>query len=121
MTLLRIDADDTGALHERIAAAVRRAVIDGSHSTGDRLPAARDLADALGVNINTVLRAYRDLRDQGVIELRRGRGAVVRAGAVDRARLDTLVDELATEAARLGLTASDLTPLLHERLHHGNH
>ena len=116
--MLRISADGAGPLHERIAGAVMRALLDGDYRPGDRLPAARDLSDGMGVNINTVLRAYRDLRDQGVIELRRGRGAVVLDGAVDRARLDTLLDQLAAEAARLGISASQLAPMLTERLHH---
>ncbi len=115
MVLLRIDPDGSGPLHERIAGSVRRAVADGEVAAGELLPAARDLADAIGVNANTVLRAYRDLRDEGVIELRRGRGATVRRGAVDRARLTELADALLAEAARLGLDHTDLHALLEER------
>lgn len=115
MVLLRIDPDGAGPLHERIAGSVRRAVADGEVAPGELLPAARDLADAIGVNANTVLRAYRDLRDEGVIELRRGRGATVRGGAVDRARLTELADALLAEAARLGLARTDLHDLLEER------
>jgi GntR family transcriptional regulator len=115
MVLLRIDPDGDGPLHERIAGSVRRAVAEGEVGPGDTLPAARDLAGAVGVNVNTVLRAYRDLRDEGLLELRRGRGATVRGQAVDRARLTQLADALLTEGARLGLTTSDLAALLEER------
>lgn len=116
MVLLRIDPDGSGPLHERIAGAVRRAVGDGEVAVGQTLPAARDLADAVGVNVNTVLRAYRELRDEGLIELRRGRGATVRGGgAVDRARLIELADALLAEAARLGLHPDDLHAILEER------
>ncbi|MTV24743.1 GntR family transcriptional regulator [Nitriliruptoraceae bacterium ZYF776] len=115
MVLLRIDPDGAGALHERIAGAVRRAVADGDVAPGDLLPAARDLADAVGVNVNTVLRAYRDLRDEGLVELRRGRGATVRRAAVDRVRLTELADALLAEAARLGVTREDLHTLLEDR------
>jgi GntR family transcriptional regulator len=118
VSLLRIDPSGPGPLYERIAGSVRRAILDGEIVTGDSLPAARDLADTVGVNINTVLRAYRDLRDQGVIDLRRGRGATVRDGAVERARLDSLADELLVEATHLGLTVADVTRLLHERNTH---
>lgn len=113
--LLRLDPDAAGPLHERIAAGVRRAIASGEVAAGERLPAARDVAEALDVNVNTVLRAYRDLRDEGLIELRRGRGATVRRGTVDRATLTRLVDELLAEAGRLGVSRSELVELLEER------
>ncbi len=111
--LLRLAPDD-GPLHERIAAAVRRAVADGEIAVGERLPATRDLADQLDVNVNTVLRGYRQLRDEGLVELRRGRGATV-VGGVDEARLADLVDRLLAEAARLGVPVPDLQDLIEER------
>lgn len=79
-----------------------------------RLPSARDLAAQLDVNVNTVLRAYRTLADEELIELRRGRGATVRAEP-DLARLYELADELLAEAARLGVTRGELTALLMDR------
>lgn len=111
--LLRLPPDD-GPLHERIAAAVRRAVADGEIAVGERLPATRDLADQLDVNVNTVLRGYRQLRDEGLVELRRGRGATV-VGDVEQARLTGLVDRLLAEATRLGVPLSDVHQLLEER------
>lgn len=113
--LLRLDPDTGGPLHERIAAAVRRAIGAGEVAVGERLPAARDVAEALDVNVNTVLRAYRDLRDEGLIDLRRGRGATVRSASVGRARLTTLVDALLAEGARLGASRADIISLLEER------
>jgi GntR family transcriptional regulator len=115
MAFLRLDPDGGGPLHERIAGAVRRAVADGEVVAGETLPAARDLAETVGVNVNTVLRAYRDLRDEGLVELRRGRGATVRQVAVDQARLRQLADDLLAEAARLGLSRADVRALLEAR------
>lgn len=112
--LLEVDPSATGALHARIAAAARRAIADGRLRTGARLPSARELADHLDVNVNTVLRAYRELGAEGLVELRRGRGATVRAGA-DRARLYYLADELLAEAARLGITRGELATILASR------
>jgi len=60
--LLRLDTTDRRPLHEQVAAALRRAIADGS--CPPRLPPARELAAGLGVNPNTVLRALRDLRDE---------------------------------------------------------
>ena len=111
--LLRLPPGDE-PLHERIAAAVRAAIAEGQVAVGDRLPATRDLADQLDVNVNTVLRAFRQLRDEGLVELRRGRGATVR-GEVDRAALTPLVDRVLDEAARTGMSLSDLLALVEER------
>jgi GntR family transcriptional regulator len=66
-------------LRVQVAAALRRAIAAGEAVPGDRLPPAADLAAVLEVNRNTVLRALRDLRDEGLIEFRRGRGVTVTA------------------------------------------
>ena len=55
-------------LQEQIAACVRRGIVDGQLAVGDRLPPAQELADAVGVDRNTVLAAYRQLRDAGVLD-----------------------------------------------------
>jgi GntR family transcriptional regulator len=78
------------------------------------LPSARELAASLGINLHTVLRAYQELRDEGVIELRRGRGAVVRQGADAAAQLTPSVAALVAEARRLGVAAATLTDLVRE-------
>jgi len=74
---VKIDRDDPLDLHEQVAAGSRRAIADGEANPGERLPPARDLAAVLGVNTNTVLRALRELREQGLLEFRRGRGITV--------------------------------------------
>lgn len=114
--LLRLNPDSGLPLYRQIAAAVRRAVADGEVSPGDRLPAARDLAQSLEVNMHTVLRAYNDLREEGLIELRRGRGAIVRKGHSGSAEIHHLVAELATEAGRRGLSADEVIEMLRKEL-----
>jgi GntR family transcriptional regulator len=74
-------------LHVEIAAVLRRAIGDGEAGPGDRLPPARDLAAVLEVNRNTVLRALRTLRDEGLLEFRRGRGVTVMGAAPTRSAL----------------------------------
>lgn len=108
--LFRVDPDSALGLAEQIAAQVRSAVVDGSLAPGEKLPAARELAAGLDVNMHTVLRAYADLRDEGLIDLRRGRGAHVVAApqAPWAARLEQQVQELVATAARIGLDSDDL-------------
>ena len=61
---------------------------------------------------DNVLRAYSDLRDEGLIELRRGRGAIVREGYRGTAEIQQLVTELAAEAGRRGLSADEVVAML---------
>jgi GntR family transcriptional regulator len=77
MLKVKVDRDEPTNLHEQVAAEIRRAILDGEAKPGERLPPAKDLAAELGVNTNTVLRALRVLRDEGILEFRRGRGVSV--------------------------------------------
>ena len=111
--LIRLDPGSTEPLFAQLAAAIRGAVARGEISAGERLPGGRDLADSLGVNVHTVLRGYQQLRDEGVVELRRGRGAVVTArGAGGLAALRQAVADLTGQARRLGLTTQELTDMI---------
>lgn len=74
---IRLDRAPSIGLAEQIAAAILQNIQEGAVAVGNRLPAARELAAGLGVNVHTVLRAYALLRVGGVIELRQGRGARV--------------------------------------------
>ncbi len=74
---VNIDRAAPALLHEQVAAQIRRAIADGEAKPGERLPLATDLAAVLGVNKNTVLRALHLLRDEGLLEFRRGRGITV--------------------------------------------
>jgi GntR family transcriptional regulator len=91
MLRVKVDRTEAVALHDQVAAEIRRAIAAGEASPGDRLPPAKDLAAVLGVNANTVLRALRLLRDEGLVEFRRGRGVTVtgspaRSAVVDQAK-----------------------------------
>src|SRR5205809_669761 len=74
---VKVNRNEPLELHEQVAAEIRRAIAEGEAKPGERLPPARDLAAVLGVNTNTVLRALRQLRDEGLLEFRRGRGITV--------------------------------------------
>ena len=108
----RLDPADPTALHEQAAAQLRRAIAEGQAAPGERLPPARDLAAVLGVNRNTVLRALRLLREEGVIEFRRGRGITVTAAAPQTAALITAARDLLAQARRHGYQREDLIALI---------
>jgi GntR family transcriptional regulator len=77
MFSVKVNRREPVELHEQVAAEIRRAIADGEAKPGERLPPAKDLAAVLGVNTNTVLRALRQLRDEGLLEFRRGRCVTV--------------------------------------------
>lgn len=112
--LIRIDPDSTRPLFEQIAASVRGDVLAGRLRPGDRLPAARELADAVDVNVHTALRAYQELRDEGLIDLRRGRGAVVSASAAPLAALAEDIAALVRRGSELGVTPATIAALIKE-------
>src|SRR5689334_24978676 len=93
MLNVKIDRQEQTDLFEQVAAAIRRAIADGEAKPGERLPPAKDLAAVLGVNTNTVLRSLRLLRDEGLLEFRRGRGISV-AGTPERGAVVQRAKEL---------------------------
>ena len=99
---VKVDRGDPTELHEQVASEIRRAIADGEAAPGERLPPARDLAAVLGVNTNTVLRALRALRDEGLLEFRRGRGVTV-AGSPERGAVVERAHELVELRAPAGL------------------
>ncbi|GAA2715185.1 MULTISPECIES: GntR family transcriptional regulator [Streptomyces] len=115
--LFRIDPDSSVPLGEQIAGSVRAAIADGAVRAGERLPSARELAGSLGVNMHTVLRGYQQLREEGLLELRRGRGAVVTGGASPRrARLTEQARDFVAEARALGMSDGEVLALVRNSL-----
>jgi GntR family transcriptional regulator len=100
-------------LHEQVAAAIRRAIAEGEAGAGERLPPAKDLAAVLGVNANTVFRALRTLRDEGLVEFRRGRGVSVTGIAPQRSVVIAMARELVAVARRYGYRADELAEIIH--------
>ena len=114
--LLRIDPSSTLPLFEQLAAQLRIAVVTGEVSDGERLPSAQEVASSLEVNKHTVLHAYQVLREEGLVELRRGRGAVVTAGSSeDYEQLTKALQAVRQEAERLGLPLQAVAAMLTDR------
>jgi len=107
-----IDRGDPTPLHEQVAAEIRRAIREGEAGPGDRIPQARDLATVLGVNSNTVLRALRLLRDEGLVEMGRGRAIRV-TGTSDRGAVLAKTKELLEFARLHGYRREELIALMY--------
>jgi GntR family transcriptional regulator len=108
---VKIDRDEPTELYEQVAAEIRRAIADGEATPGERLPPARDLAAVLEVNSNTVLRALRVLRDEGLLEFRRGRGITV-AGSPERGAVVARAKDLVHFARRHGYRTDELIRII---------
>jgi GntR family transcriptional regulator len=111
MFVVNIDRAEPVALHDQVAAEIRRAIAEGEAGPGDRLPLAKDLAAVLGVNKNTVLRAMHLLRDEGLLEFTRGRGITV-AGTPDRGAVLTKMRELIELGRRHGYRREELLTMM---------
>lgn len=114
MLNVKVDRHEPLELHEQVAAELRRAIANGEAGPGDRLPPAKDLAAVAGVNKNTVLRALRILREEGLLEFRRGRGVTV-AGTPEASAVTEKVRELLEFARSRGYRSKDVIEVI-ERL-----
>jgi GntR family transcriptional regulator len=79
MINFRVDGRSGVAPYLQIVRQVRQALRMGVLDVGDQLPSVREVVTAVAVNPNTVLKAYRDLEREGLVEARAGQGTFVRA------------------------------------------
>ncbi len=118
--IFRINSASGTPLYLQLMEQVKHAVETGALREGDQLPAIRKVAEDLVMNPNTVVRAYRELEHEGVLELKHGSGAFIKESGGDRSRLirkaqgvvQATVDRLVT----LGLTEDELRRVFENEL-----
>lgn len=110
---VKVRRDDPTDLYLQVAAEIRRAIANGEARPGERLPPAKDLAAILDVNSNTVLRALRLLRDEGLLEFRRGRGVSV-AGTPERGAVVQRARDLVHYARQHGYRTDELIRIIQD-------
>jgi GntR family transcriptional regulator len=117
--LIRIQTDVDVPIYQQIIDQVKAQVADGTVKKGDRLPPVRELSREIGVNVNTVYKAYRELESQGVVRMRVGFGVTVIAQRRNDLRdsereriMQELVDRLRVEAYHLGFDEQYVIGLL---------
>jgi len=110
----RIDPRSANPIYAQIAENVRVAVASGELERGTGLPSVRALASKLRVNPATVVQAYRELEEEGLVQMRQGSGTFVVDVAPERrareraAAARRLVRELIAGAGALGLDVEEL-------------
>jgi GntR family transcriptional regulator len=99
---------------------VKHAIGTGALRPGDQLPPIRALAQELVMNSNTVVRAYRELEHEGVVELRQGLGAFIRDSGEERAKLirkgQVIVQSAVERLHALGATPQEIRRLFENEL-----
>ena len=114
---ISVDLRDPTPIYEQVMSSIKELINRAELRSGDRLPTVRQLAQDLGVNLNTVARAYRELAGQGVLSVRQGRGVHVISTTIpcDSAKRDELrrrMKALVNEAAFAGLGLHQLNAMM---------
>jgi len=118
--ILTIDANSRTPIYQQIAEGIKSLIARGVLSEGTALPPVRQMAADLGVNLNTIATAYRELQTEGLITVRHGLGAVVASqrlsGATDKKELRKPLRTALTQMILSGLGRADILELVNEEL-----
>jgi GntR family transcriptional regulator len=101
---LTIDAGSRKPIYEQLADGLKSLIARGDLREGVTLPPVRQLASDLGVNLNTVAVAYRQLQTEGLITVRHGSGAVVSSRTTSEPDEDEMRKPLRTVLTQLVLS-----------------
>jgi GntR family transcriptional regulator len=107
-----MDAESQLPLYLKVAAELRREIAEGEIKPGGRLPPARDMAAVRGVNHNTMFRALRHLRDEGLLEFQRGRGITVAGDATGLSEVVARCRELLGFSSRHGYQKDEVLEIM---------
>jgi len=103
LQLITVDLRDRKQLYEQIIDNIKDLILRGELKEDDKLPSVRSLAKDLGINPNTIQKAYAELERQGVIKTLQGRGSIVftSKGSLTDEKLDELVLAMADLARQM--------------------
>lgn len=116
MVVFTLDARSSVPTYVQLQQQVRHAMKTGVLQRGDQLPSAREVVLELGINPNTVLKAYRELEHDGLIEIRKGQGTFVAADLMtitpaDLVKLRRYLGKWIATAEGLGMGRDDMLEL----------
>jgi GntR family transcriptional regulator len=116
---LTVDVDDERPLYKQVIDGVKALIARGDLREGMALPSVRQVAGDLGVNLNTIAVAYRELQEEGFLEVRHGAGAVVssrRARDVEEIALRKQLRTPLTQLILAGLSDREIAALVRQEL-----
>ena len=109
---LTIDTTDPRPIYQQVAEGIKELIVRGKLPEGGSLPPVRQLAADLGVNLNSIATAYRDLQKDGLIAIKHGSGSVVASRTTTERSPDELVQPLRTALTELLLAGLSPTKIL---------
>jgi GntR family transcriptional regulator len=118
--LLTIDPADVRPMYQQIADGLRILIASGSLKEGVLLPSVRQLANDLGINLNTVATAYRELQGEGLLAIRAGAGCVVaerKASGAKPAALRKPLRSALVQFVLAGLSPKQIRSIVDQELH----
>ncbi|MDD2889398.1 MAG: GntR family transcriptional regulator [bacterium] len=115
---IKIDIS-SGAIYLQIMDRIKRAIVRGDWKTGEQVMSVRDMAIKIGVNPNTVARAYAELEREGMLVSKRGMGTFV---TEDAKKIEEEKEKLAAQYAErfgkeikeIGISVNVMTKLLNK-------
>ena len=117
--LISIDPDSKLPIYQQVADTIRELIASGRLTPGQSLPPVRQMATDLGVNLNTVAAAYRQLRDEGLLTVKHGSRASVAARTEVKQKKQDLRKPLRnalTQMILAGLLPGDILGLVNDEL-----
>src|SRR5689334_10349981 len=101
---LTINTDDARPIYQQVADGIKEFIARGELAEGAALPPVRQLAADLGVNLNTIAIAYRELQKEGLIAVKHGSGSVVASRTSNEREQSELLRPLRTALTELVLS-----------------
>ncbi|HXN71705.1 MAG TPA: GntR family transcriptional regulator [Candidatus Acidoferrales bacterium] len=109
---LTIDTDDPRPIYQQVADGIKELIARGKLAEGALLPPVRQLAADLGVNLNTIASAYRQLQEDGLIVIKHGSGSAVASRTTTERTRDELLRPLRTALTELVLAGLSSAKIL---------
>ena len=120
MAILRLNPTSGTPLYLQLVDVLKHSIANGAIRAGEQLPSVRKMAEDLLINPNTVVRAYRDLESEGIVELRHGSGVFVRESVAARAdvmrKAEPIMRSVVNRLESLDLTDDEIRRLMENEL-----
>ncbi|MEF9935344.1 MAG: GntR family transcriptional regulator [Clostridium sp.] len=112
--------DDNKSVYVQIIDYIKKLVIGGKLTLGERIPSVREMAGIMKVNVNTMQRAYKQLEAEGITETKRGMGSYVTTSdqiivTLKEEAMGEIVDKFITDMRDMGFSREDIIGIITRR------